>query len=136
MPIYSQHGFGKIVSLKFVRGSIKRTLEDSKGSSQTPPTAACYQRTMANSSNPSKELLEAALHGLEAQKQKLERQIVEVRSLLGKRRGRPPKRESGLSVVAAAPLRKKRVLSTAARKSIAAAQKKRWAAFHKAQAEG
>ncbi len=86
---------------------------------------------MPKSSIP-REILEAALHGLEAQKQKLEEQVEEVRSLIGKRRGRPPKAENALSVLAAAPLRKKRVLSVAARKSIAAAQKKRWAAFHKA----
>jgi hypothetical protein len=88
---------------------------------------------MANSSIPSREILEAALHGLEARKQKLEDQIGHVRSMLGKRVGRPPTTENEASVVVAAPPRKKRVLSAAARKSIAAAQKKRWAAFHKAQ---
>ena len=89
---------------------------------------------MANSSIPSREILEAALHGLEAQRQKLEDQIGQVRSMLGKRVGRPPKKETGTSFIAASPLRKKRILSAAARKSIAAGQKKRWAAFHKAQA--
>ena len=91
---------------------------------------------MANSSIPSREILEAALHGLGAQKQKLEEQIGQVRSMLGKRVGRPPRTEKVGSVVAVAPLRKKPVLSAEARKRIAAAQKKRWAAFHRAQAEG
>ena len=90
---------------------------------------------MAKSSIPSREILDAALQGLEAQKQKLEEQVAQVRSMLGKRVGRPPKTETA-SVVAVAPSKKKRVLSAAARKSIVAAQKKRWAAFHKAQAEG
>ncbi|MGA7414623.1 MAG: hypothetical protein WBW33_29410 [Bryobacteraceae bacterium] len=90
---------------------------------------------MANSSIP-REILEAALHGLEAQKQKLEEQIGEVRSLLGKRVGRPPKTQNAILVVAAAPLRKRHAMSAEARKRIAAAQKKRWAAFHKAQAKG
>jgi hypothetical protein len=77
-------------------------------------------------------LLEAALTGLELQRQKIEEQIQTVRSRLGvggKRRGRPPgpskaaaKKESG----------SKRVLSEAARKRIAAAQKKRWAEYRKA----
>jgi hypothetical protein len=89
---------------------------------------------MANSSIP-REILEAALHGLEAQKQKLDNQIAQVRSMLGKRVGRPPKTAKA-SVVTAAPVRKKRVLSAAARKRIAAAQKKRWAAFHRAKGEG
>lgn len=71
-------------------------------------------------------LLEAALEGLEIQKHRIEEQIEQVRSLLGHgshRRGRP-------SAVQAAPA-KKRLLSPAARKRIAAAQKKRWAQFRK-----
>jgi hypothetical protein len=71
------------------------------------------------------ELLEAALEGLELQKQRIDQQIQEVRSLLGKgtrRRGRPPgvKKKSG-------PGR----LSVAARGRIAAAQKRRWAEYRK-----
>jgi hypothetical protein len=67
-------------------------------------------------------LLEAALEGLEIQRQRIEEQMREVRSLLGKRR-KPANQE-------AAPLRK-RQLSSAARKRIAAAQKKRWAEYRK-----
>lgn len=70
-------------------------------------------------------LLAAALEGLELQKQRLDEQIAEVRLLLGKgpgRRGRPPgsgsKRGPGR-------------MSAAARKRIAAAQKRRWAEYRK-----
>jgi hypothetical protein len=69
--------------------------------------------------------LTAALEGLELQKQRIDEQIREVRALLGKspaRRGRPAgsgvKRASGR-------------LSPAARKRIAAAQKRRWAEYRK-----
>ena len=70
-------------------------------------------------------LLAAALEGLELQKRRIEDQIQEVRSLLGKgtgRRGRPPvaghKRGPGR-------------MSPAARRRIAAAQKRRWAEYRK-----
>jgi hypothetical protein len=56
---------------------------------------------------------------------------------MGRRVGRPPRStDNGLSVTAtlAGAGRKKRVLSPEARKRIAAAQKKRWAAFRKSQA--
>jgi len=84
---------------------------------------------------PRREILEAALQGLETQKQKLEEQIAEVRSLLGQRAGRPAKAARGAKAgeagsTASVP---KRVLSAEARKRIAAAQKKRWAAFRKSQ---
>jgi len=71
-------------------------------------------------------LLSAALEGLELRKQRLEEEIREVRTLLGKkpgRRGRPPgpaKLKPGASR-----------LSVAARKRIAAAQKRRWAEYRK-----
>lgn len=71
-------------------------------------------------------LLTAALEGLELQKKRIDEQIQEVRSLLGKgRRGRPPssnhKRGTGR-------------LSAAARRRIAAAQKRRWAEYRKSAA--
>jgi hypothetical protein len=71
-------------------------------------------------------LLTAALEGLELQKQRIEQQIQDVRSLLGKgRRGRPPgstkKRGAGR-------------LSAAARRRIATAQKRRWAEYRKSAA--
>ncbi len=70
-------------------------------------------------------LLSAALEGLEAQKRRIEEQIDKVQAMLGRRRGRPaannqPVREGG-----------KRQLSPAARKRIAAAQKRRWAEYRK-----
>jgi len=71
-------------------------------------------------------LLTAALEGLELQKQRIEEQIREVRTLLGQgagRRGRPP----GATKHKSGPGR----LSPAARKRIAAAQKRRWAEYRK-----
>ena len=71
-------------------------------------------------------LLAAALEGLELQKKRIDEQIQEVRSLLGKgRRGRPPG-----STNQRGPGR----LSTAARRRIAAAQKRRWAEYRKSAA--
>jgi hypothetical protein len=70
-------------------------------------------------------LLAAALEGLELQKRRIDDQIQEVRLLLGKgtgRRGRPP--GSGLK-------RSPGRMSAAARKRIAAAQKRRWAEYRK-----
>jgi len=86
---------------------------------------------MARTSNtPHREILEAALQGLEAQKEKLDEQISQVRSLLGNRGGRPGK-STAASSGSAGGNRPKRVLSAEARKRIAAAQKKRWAAYRK-----
>ena len=70
-------------------------------------------------------LLAAALEGLELQKRRIEDQIQEVRSLLGKgtgRRGRPP---------VAGQKRGPGRMSPAARRRIAAAQKRRWAEYRK-----
>ena len=85
------------------------------------------------SAAPSREILEAALHGLETQRQKLDEQIAQVRSLLGRRVGRPPKGNGSEAAPAGAAPKKRRGLSPEARKRIAAAQKKRWAAFRKTQ---
>ncbi|MGH9584528.1 MAG: hypothetical protein ACRD4O_16515, partial [Bryobacteraceae bacterium] len=77
------------------------------------------------SSGPSRELLEAALQGLEAQKQKVDDQIAQVRALMGQRAGRPARQSSGPAAAAgtsAASGRRRRVLSPEARKRIAAAQ--------------
>jgi hypothetical protein len=74
-----------------------------------------------------RSLLTAALEGLELQKQRLDEQIREVRTLLGKslvRRGRPAAAAPGVK-------RARGRLSPAARKRIAAAQKRRWAEFRK-----
>jgi len=69
-------------------------------------------------------ILSAALEGLELQQERLERQIAEVRRLLG---GRGQK-----SVTQG--VKPRRRLSAAARESIAAAQRKRWADWRKKQA--
>ena len=74
--------------------------------------------------------LEAALEGLLLKKQQVEEQIREVKALLGRRRGSTS--SAGSTPVA----QTKRELSPAARKRIAAAQKKRWAEYRKAQAAG
>lgn len=95
---------------------------------------------MAKASNtPNREILEAALQGLESQRERLDQQIAQVRALLGTRVGRPPKSAvshsgaAGLEHRRTAPARR-RELSPEARKRIAAAQKKRWAAFRKGKA--
>ena len=88
------------------------------------------------SAAPTREILEAALQGLEAQKQKLEEQLDRVRAMMGRRVGRPPKENDAEASTSrkGGTARKKRSLSAEARKRIAAAQKKRWAAFRKNQA--
>lgn len=84
----------------------------------------------------SREILEAALQGLEAQRQKLDEQIAQVRSLLGRRVGRPPKGNGESATASSETSRGKRTLSDEARRRIAAAQKKRWAAYRKGQPKG
>jgi peptidoglycan hydrolase CwlO-like protein len=89
------------------------------------------------SASPSREILEAALQGLEVQREKLDRQISEVRSLLSGRAATKSTKEpakSQSSTSSGRSPRKKRALSQEARNRIAAAQKKRWAAFRKSQA--
>jgi hypothetical protein len=78
-------------------------------------------------------LLTAALEGLELQKQRIDEQIQEVRSLLGRtpaRRGRPPGSSNGGSTNNGRAM-KRAPLSASARKRIAAAQKRRWAEYRK-----
>ena len=91
-----------------------------------------------SSSAPSREILEAALKGLESEREKLEEQISEVRRLLsGRGTATKATRSAASSGNGASPrrggARKKRALSAEARARIAAAQKKRWAAFRKSQ---
>ncbi|WP_155121353.1 hypothetical protein [Bryobacter aggregatus] len=80
-------------------------------------------------------ILVAALEGLELQKKRIEEQISMVRGLLGGRKAAAPSTTSSSVAAASAPspspTRRKRVLSEEARLRIAAAQKKRWAAFRK-----
>jgi hypothetical protein len=72
------------------------------------------------------DFLEAALEGLLLQKARIEHQIQEVRHLLGRRltSQKPSEAHPGTKPA-------KRQLSPAARKRIAAAQKRRWAEYRK-----
>jgi hypothetical protein len=81
-------------------------------------------------------LLEAALEGLELQKQRIEEQIREVRSMMGGGRLRQaaPAAPASPGRQSAAPAKRgRKPLSAAARRRIAAAQKKRWAEYRKSQ---
>jgi hypothetical protein len=72
-----------------------------------------------------KDILAAALLGLEAEKQQIEARMAEIRARL---RGTAAPSESS------EPRRAMRTLNAEARHRIAAAQKKRWAAFRKSAA--
>jgi hypothetical protein len=74
-------------------------------------------------------LLAAALEGLEMQRKRIEDQIATVRGMLSGRKSVAS--APATSAPAASGSRRKRVLSEEARLRIAAAQKKRWAAFRK-----
>ena len=77
--------------------------------------------------------LAMALIGYEAEKAKMDTAIADIKARLGQ--GRPANRkEAAVGAPAGAPARK-RVMSAAARKRIAAAQRKRWAEFHKGKSE-
>jgi hypothetical protein len=86
----------------------------------------------------SPEILEAALAGLETQKQKIDEHIAELHRMLTARRiggvlktvAKPVAPIVGAAIGTKA--RKKHVMSPEARKRIADAQKKRWAAVRKA----
>ncbi|MBX9696319.1 MAG: hypothetical protein K2Z81_28285 [Cyanobacteria bacterium] len=74
-------------------------------------------------------MLAAALEGLELQRKRIDDQIAMVRGMLSGRKSVASSPAAEKS--SAAPSRRKRVLSEEARLRIAAAQKKRWAAFRK-----
>ena len=81
-------------------------------------------------------LLAAALEGLELQRQRVDAQIATVRSMMVGRMAPAAAATASATKAPKAPKaakanRKKRVLSEEARNRIAAAQKKRWAAFRK-----
>ena len=67
--------------------------------------------------------LQMALIGYQVELSRIEQKVAEIRSLLGGR----------VSPVVAKNATPKRILSVAARTRMAAAQKKRWAAFHKGE---
>jgi peptidoglycan hydrolase CwlO-like protein len=81
-------------------------------------------KSKTQSLNPT--ILQAALQGLEIQRNTLDEQIEEVRALLGHRApGRSARANESDSEQQAQPHRSR--LSAAARKRISAAQRKRWA---------
>jgi hypothetical protein len=69
-------------------------------------------------------LLEAALIGYQLQRERIDKAIAELRQRLGGKT---------VPAISSDGVRPKRKMSAAARKRIAAAQKKRWAEFHKRQ---
>lgn len=69
------------------------------------------------------ELLEAALIGLQHEGSEIDRRMAEIRARIG--------RTDGHSLSETTKPIRKRVLSAASRRRIVAAQRKRWAAFHK-----
>jgi hypothetical protein len=73
-------------------------------------------------------MLEMALVGYEIERQKITEKIAEIQGKLGGRGGAATSGESE------PPKRKRRRMSAAARKRIADATRKRWAAFRKAKA--
>ncbi|MEP7361616.1 MAG: hypothetical protein ABI972_00030 [Acidobacteriota bacterium] len=81
-----------------------------------------------------KLLLEAALEGLTLQLDRVAGQIAQVQAMMGKRKAGRPKASESASGAVAAPKKpkKRRTMSPEARERIAAAQKKRWAAYRKA----
>jgi len=73
--------------------------------------------------------LQAALIGYQVEKEKIDAKILEVQALLSGK-------TAPVVVAKTAKVAGKRQMSPAARARIAAAQKKRWAEFHKNQAAG
>jgi hypothetical protein len=76
------------------------------------------------------EMLRMALVGYQAERQKIDEKINQLQARLRIARG------SSVAPMNLEGRRPRRQLSTAARKRIADAQRKRWAAFHKNQAPG
>src|SRR6266852_2564359 len=79
------------------------------------------------------EVLKAALLGLETKRSEIEGKMAELRRQIGDGRDGQSARKSA-AVDSAAPAPKKRTMSAAARRRIADAQRKRWAAKKKAEA--
>ncbi len=79
-------------------------------------------------------ILEYALQHLERERDELQAKIDHIRRQLGGRAGNSSASSAATGAVSSEP-RRKRVLSEAARKRIAAAQKRRWAEHRKAKAK-
>ncbi len=87
-------------------------------------------------SDPNTSILEYALKHLEAEREEIQAKIDHIRRQLGgwvSSGSTVTPAAAAPGAAAGAPGRKKRVLSPAARKRIAAAQKKRWAEHRKAK---
>jgi hypothetical protein len=91
---------------------------------------AYRRRSFGGLSREDSELLAAALFGYEQQRSEIETRIAELRRQLGGSWASVP---TG-STDGARPAPKKRTMSAAGRKRIAAAQRKRWAEYRKGQA--
>jgi hypothetical protein len=86
--------------------------------------------------NSNSSILEYALRHLEQERDEIQDKIDSVRRQLGgKIASAPASVAAAVAAPASGPGRKKRVLSAAARKRIAAAQKKRWAEHRKSQVQ-
>jgi hypothetical protein len=75
------------------------------------------------------QLLQMALIGYAAERQKITQKIAEIQAQLNGR-----SRRAGTPVAPAPATRKRRPMSTSVRRRIAAAQKKRWAAYRRQKA--
>jgi len=78
-----------------------------------------------------RDVLEAALVGLQQRRARLDDKIADIRRQLETRYGRPPRNGVPAVETAAQSRQKRRRISAAARKRMAAAQKKRWAEYRK-----
>lgn len=89
--------------------------------------ATCAKLISMGANHLDPAMLQAALIGYEVQRKSIESKIAEIRKQLGAR--------ATAKSIATTPknLRRKGAMSAAARKRIAAAQKKRWAAYRKAK---
>ena len=101
----------------------------------------------ANQMTPNRELLEAALRGFELQRESLDERIIELHRELGKPWKKVPRRDwvdvtppgaPGIALAFGKDIRKRaahlnRKMSPEGRERLVAAQRKRWAAFHKTQ---
>jgi hypothetical protein len=82
------------------------------------------------------ELMAAALIGLERQRAEIGEKMAELRQRLDGGAGQAARKSAAVDSAAPVPkIPKKRSMSAAARRRIAAAQRKRWAELKKAQAE-
>src|SRR5437867_2385506 len=89
-----------------------------------------HKKTFAGLSMTDAELMAAALIGLERQRSEIEEKMAELRRQLDDRAGRPARSTAAVNT-AAPTVPKKRTMSAAGRRRVAAAQRKRWAALKK-----